>query len=342
MLSSLNRESSSSNRESSSPPQYTIEVLSSKRKPKLTKIDSKQIKQKKKYRSNFLKLKNLYKNLSDILLKLKKEKDTKQDEFRNIMDELEKKKSLINKEIEDLYDQHGILENKLDTDLTEEEKKIKGDFEKKKLLLITEKDIISQQLENIHISEERKHLYELSMCIYKTKFSIDKLLKIFDSEEIFNGTSVEEIEELLGEYENNTSEYLKITKDTKDTTELKINYEITIIFEKNRINKIRDKVLEKQFEIKSDALPKIKSYKELDEDFYYNMNQVNDAYSSVNKNGKSGGNNTSSKKKYKNKKKTIKRGKVYKKYKKKTIKIGKVYKKYNKISSKRKIYKKRL
>ena len=92
------------------------------------------------------------------------------------------------------------------------------------MLLITEKDIISQQRENIHISEERKHLYELSMCIYKTKFSIDKLLKIFDSEEIFNGTSVEEIEELLGEYENNTSEYLKITKDTKDTTELKINY----------------------------------------------------------------------------------------------------------------------
>ena len=135
MLSSLNRESSSSNRESSSPPQYTIEVLSSKRKPKLTKIDSKQIKQKKKYRSNFLKLKNLYKNLSDILLKLKKEKDTKQDEFRNIMDELEKKKSLINKEIEDLYDQHGILENKLDTDLTEEEKKIKGDFEKKNCYL---------------------------------------------------------------------------------------------------------------------------------------------------------------------------------------------------------------
>ena len=46
--SSPNRESSSSNRESSSPPQYTIEVLSSKRKQKLTKIDVKQIKQKKK------------------------------------------------------------------------------------------------------------------------------------------------------------------------------------------------------------------------------------------------------------------------------------------------------
>jgi hypothetical protein len=354
MSSSSKRESSSSKRESSSvssaskresSSQHTIEVKPLERRSTLPKIDVKEIKQKKSYRYNFLKLIKLYQVLNNILLEIKEKTKNEQSKFEKMMDELEEKKFLKKKEIEDLTLEDDELQIKMDKDLTEEEKIKLRNFEQKLRVVIKEKDDISDEILKLHRSKERHDAILLHNYISESSYCIKKLLKIFESEELFYTVSAEEIEELLQDFQNNINNYLKNTKNSKDTTELELKKLINLINEQNRINQLRDKSLQtkKPFEIKSYEeleykypLTKIKRDNARDSNPEYKMEAVDKIYSDKDKANKinggiSGGNNTSSKKnkkKYKNKKKTIKRGKLYKKY--------------NKISSKRQIYKKRL